>query len=210
MTTLVETYTKIAGEFDASRYRVWPCVKKFLESQSTHSFGLELGSGNGKNITFRNDLVILGYDFCFPFCKLVHDKGYDCIQADITKVPFKNDSFDFTMSVAVIHHLDSIDKRINMIKECIRITKPGGTIFLSAWALKQDLDSKHKFNKADTMVPWKARDGITYYRYYHMFIKNEFESLVKSLNVSIIESYREKSNYIIVLQTMDDLIFDSY
>ena len=41
------------------------------------------------------------------------------------------------MSIAVIHHFSSPERRLNAIKELFRIAKTGGKILIFVWALEQ-------------------------------------------------------------------------
>ena len=75
--------------------------------------------------------------------------------------------------------------RLTAINEMFRVCKPGGKIFILVWAFEQPEESKRKFTKSDELVPWICReDGQTYYRFYHVYKKNE---LLDEFN---------KSNYI--------------
>ena len=69
-------------------------------------------------------------------------------------MPFNDNEFDYVLSVAVIHHFSSSERRIEAIKELIRITKKGGDIFIQVWAFEQPETSKRKFTKQDEMVSW--------------------------------------------------------
>ena len=100
------------------------------------------------------------------------------------------------MSVAVIHHLDSESKRLQAIQELIRITKPGGKIFISVWALKQPENSKRKFNQADNMVEWN-KYGQKFYRFYHIFEDQELYDLCS--NFKIEDYIYSEGNWSIVL-----------
>ena len=68
-----------------------------------------------------------------------------------------SDCFDATLCIAVLHHLGSVDRRVAVIRELLRVTKPGGVIFLQAWAMEQDDASKRKFYEQDVMVPWRLQ-----------------------------------------------------
>ena len=50
------------------------------------------------------------------------------MRVDIRHANFENNFFDNTISIAVIHHLDSKEK--NMQNEMFGITKSGGDIYL--------------------------------------------------------------------------------
>ena len=53
---------------------------------------------------------------------------------------FSSNSFDACISIAVIHHLSTIERRANAIRELLRIVKPGGLVLVYVWAMEQDKD----------------------------------------------------------------------
>ena len=59
---VVDTYNKIADEFNITRYSVWNKVKNFIDSLESGSKLFEAGCGNGKNLTYRKDIQTYGCD----------------------------------------------------------------------------------------------------------------------------------------------------
>lgn len=169
------TYEQIASHFSETRHHVWPPVKKYIDSFESNSLVADIGCGNGKNM-YRQDCEFIGLDFCSNFTEICYEKGLSSVVADSLNLPLKDNLFDYTMSVAVIHHLDSESKRLQAIQELIRITKPGGKVFISVWALKQPENSKRKFIQADNMVEWN-KYGKKFYRFYHIFEDQELYDL---------------------------------
>ena len=45
--------------------------------------------------------------------------------------------FDAVVSIGVIHHFCSPDRRVRAIRELARIMKPGGKLMLYVWAYEQ-------------------------------------------------------------------------
>lgn len=175
------TYEQIASHFSETRHHVWPPVKKYIDDFKSNSFVADVGCGNGKNM-YRQDCEFIGLDFCSNFTKICYEKGLSSVVADSLNLPLRDNIFDYTMSVAVIHHFDSELKRLQAIKELIRITKPGGKIFISVWALKQPENSKRKFNQADNMVEWN-KYGQKFYRFYHIFEDQELYDLCNDFEI---------------------------
>jgi tRNA (uracil-5-)-methyltransferase TRM9 len=170
------TYNNIANHFSDTRFKVWFCTREFLNSIPSNSLGLEIGCGNGKNMVYRNDISMKGIDICDKFVDMCKKKNLDVIQGDMSSLPYENESFDFVMSIAVLHHLDSQEKRVKALDEMFRVCKKGGKIFVLVWAFEQEESSKRKFKSKDEMVSWFSReDGNTYYRYYHLYSKDELE-----------------------------------
>lgn len=57
--------------------------------------------------------------------------------ADIVSLPWRSNSLDASICIAVLHHLSTEERRLAAIKECVRILKPGGRTFIQVWALEQ-------------------------------------------------------------------------
>jgi SAM-dependent methyltransferase len=220
---VVDTYDKIASEFDTTRYSVWNNVKNFINSLKSGTKLFEAGCGNGKNIFYRNDIAPHGCDISQNLINICQTKA-QCIRdslfvGDITNLPIHyTDYFDNTMSVAVLHHLSTIERRVKAILELVRVTKPGGKIFIEVWAKEQnpvstslshssDIETfhkcRHQFTEQDVYVPFKNRfnGDIIADRYYHVFVDGELDNLVDNIkNITVINKFYEKANFGIILQ----------
>ena len=198
------TYEKIAHNFSHSRYKVWNRVENFISDIPTSSKVMEVGCGNGKNMMLRDDIFFEGCDTCHQFVKICTDRELSVIQANNLNLPYDDNSYDFTLSVAVIHHISTHENRIKAIEELVRITKPGGKIFLEVWAFEQGPLSKMNLTQQDNLIPFK--DKITREnlgdRFYHFFKENELQNIVNQYNVKIIDSFWEKGNWGIIIQKL--------
>lgn len=196
------TYNKIAKYFDNTRYRPWFCVEEFLNSLEKNSLIGDIGCGNGKNMLFRkNELQFKGCDFSSELVKIACSKGLDVVLGNILDIPFHDNLFNYVISIAVIHHLSKEIDRINAIKELIRITKPGGKILILVWSMRQEPNSKKKFNSPDIYLDWKDKyQKVLGKRYYHIFSQNELDNLISGININIEYSFYEKGNYGIILK----------
>lgn len=127
--------------------------------------------------------------------------------ADTLELPYRSGVFDFVLSIAVIHHLTTPERRKDSIKELIRILRPGGELLVFVWALEQKGRRAFDPNEQDVLVPWAltppkkpAKDpsvGGTdtspspsaeeqnaptetsqiFHRYYHLFREGELADL---------------------------------
>ena len=43
------------------------------------------------------------------------------------------------MSIAVLHHLSTLDHRLHALRELVRVTRVGGEILVCAWAVEQGI-----------------------------------------------------------------------
>ena len=199
---VTNVYDKIADRFSTTRAYLWRGVKEFILDLNSNSLILDAGCGNGKNM-FRKDCSFIGIDSSQSMVDIVKGQNNTAIVADTRKIPFDNDYFDATISIAVIHHLDSYTKRKDAVDELIRVTKSGGKIFIQVW---EDMVNKGKKfeligeNSTDYLVSWDNRDGTDYKRYYHLFKNGELEDLVDTTKVDIIDNFYECQNWCVVLQ----------
>tara|TARA_B100001094_G_C17955233_1_gene682635 strand:- start:169 stop:786 length:618 start_codon:yes stop_codon:yes gene_type:complete len=195
-----DIYNKIANEFDNTRYRPWSCVESFLGDVPVNSSIGDIGCGNGKNMLFRKDCINHGCDFSSGLVNICNKKGLNVINGDTLNIPFSDNSFDYTLSIAVIHHLSTEEKRKRAIAELIRVTKPNGKILVLVWALEQPETSRRKFTQQSNMVDWKDKKGnLLGKRYYYVFKENELESLVDD-KTKIIKKFNEAGNWGVVIQ----------
>lgn len=193
-------YNTTAEEFSNTRYRPWSCVESFLDNVNSNSKIGDIGCGNGKNMNYRKDCEFYGCDFSESLVNICKDKGLNVILGDVLNIPFKNDNFDYTICIAVIHHLSENEKRKKAIEELIRVTKKNGKVLILVWALEQEKDSKRKFKQQENFIDWKdKKQKLLGKRYYYVFKKNELESLVPK-NVKIIKSFYEKGNWGIIIE----------
>lgn len=199
---VTNVYDKIADRFSTTRAYLWRGVKEFILDLNSNSLILDAGCGNGKNM-FRKDCSFIGIDSSQSMVDIVKGQNKTAIVADIRNIPFDDDYFDATISIAVIHHLDSFIKRKDAVDELIRVTKSGGKIFIQVW---EDMVNKGKKfelideNSTDYLVSWDNRDGKEYKRYYHLFKNGELEDLVDTTKVDIIDNFYECQNWCVVLK----------
>jgi len=200
------TYQNIAEDFSTSRYKVWDSVKDFLNNIENDSKILEVGCGNGKNLLYRKDeLVSYGCDISDEFVRICRERGLNVDKGDNINLNYKNNFFDYTISVAVIHHISSEERRIQAIKELVRVTKPGGKIFIEVWAMKQDDSSRFNFKDQDILVPFKDKSSgeILGKRFYHVYKEGELENEIENLdNIKIIKKFYEKGNWGIIIKKL--------
>lgn len=188
-------YEKIACDFSKTRYKVWDNVKIFIDKIPTNSKLIEIGCGNGKNL-YRNDIYSVGIDNCDEFLKICNLKGLNVKNMDCCDLIFDNNTFNTAISIAVFHHLTSLERRIKALDEMIRILKPGGTGLLTLWSMENQI--KRNFIEGDNIVTWNHKDtGIIYERFYYVYserLLHEFIALFEK-KIKIKEMYNDKGNW---------------
>ena len=220
---VTNVYTNIAEHFSSTRISHWVSVKNYLikiqelakQSSKRVNF-LDFGCGNGKYLSFGIEFNSYALDNCDELLKIVK-KDYPYVNTiksdvsnDLAKIGLELNFFDSIISIAVMHHLATEKRRIQMLQNIIQLLKSGGTCMITVWATTLlDLDknkskSKSKYVKLndtnDYLIGWNNQ----YQRYYHLFESDELESLVNLTGmkeqVVIIEKKFELDNWILILK----------
>jgi tRNA (uracil-5-)-methyltransferase TRM9 len=203
---VIDVYDQIADHFDKTRHSVWPSVSEFIMNLPKDSIILDAGCGNGKNMFIRDDCTFIGTDLSDGMVRISNNKGLNVIQANILSLPFKDNTFDYCISIAVIHHLSTPERRILAIKELLRVTK--GDIMVQVWNNMQNKNIKkfilqNEHNKGDHLVKWTNKsENKEYIRYYHLFDNTELLDLVCDKNVEISGLHTIADNHIIIFKKL--------
>ncbi|EAU29658.1 conserved hypothetical protein [Aspergillus terreus NIH2624] len=209
-----EVYQQIATHFSSTRYKPWPVVERFLLNLPPGAVGLDVGCGNGKYLTVNQNVFIVASDRSENLARIAaKHHPHSTILADILHLPHPDSFFDFAISIAVIHHLSTPDRRVQAIREILRTLKPstdegpGGKALLYVWALEQKNSRRgwDKGDQKDIMVPWVLKSGASkdndgtepkvFHRYYHLFEASELERDINAAGGRVLESGYDKDNW---------------
>ncbi|KAL8691776.1 MAG: hypothetical protein Q9218_003077 [Villophora microphyllina] len=183
--------------------------------------GLDIGCGNGKYLAVNRNVFIVASDRSENLVKIASQRQpHATIVADNLSLPHQNSSFDFAISIAVIHHLSNRARRIQAIRAVLDTLRPqamqkqsrgdqsysGGIALIYVWALEQRTSRRgwDDGNEQDIMVPWVMKtpsteigDAIsrTFNRYYHLYREGELESNIVEAGGCVLESGYEKDNW---------------
>jgi SAM-dependent methyltransferase len=200
-------YNSISADFSRTRYKVWPCVSRFLDQiineSTTPSFLVgEIGCGNGKNLAYlsgNNDRIkTIGVDISSELLNICRLQGLEVVLGSILNIPLNDHTLDYTLSVAVIHHLRDRADRIRALRELARVTRLGGRCLITVWArVQNEGDGKRRFATNDEMVPFKTKTGETHYRFYHLYDDGELaDDLAHLPEFRVANLFIERGNYI--------------
>lgn len=154
-----DVYNEIAPHFSQTRYKPWPIVEKFLQSQKDYTIGLDVGCGNGKYLAVNKKLYMIGTDRSDGLvncAKDVSNNNYNLGVADGLRLPHPNATFDFAISIAVIHHFATEERRILAIQHILEKLRSGGEALIYCWALEQE-NSRRGYKEGDEqdiLIPW--------------------------------------------------------
>ena len=191
-----QVYEEIAQHFSDTRYKKWPVVEKFIPATG---FGVDIGCGNGKYLLPN----MIGCDRSTKLLSICKTRGHEVFIADCLNTMFRADLFDFAISIAVLHHLSTLKRRQDGIKEILRILKKNGVALLYVWAFEQE-STKRVFKTQDEMVSWTTlRNGqqVVYDRYYHLFKQGELDALcIDTKMCEIVKSGYDRDNYYVIIK----------
>lgn len=148
-------YDEIANHFHKTRVWMWPKVIEFIESLPAQSTVLDVGCGNGRNTSMRpNDLFYVGLDISSQLLRKVVGRGVCSVAAGQEHLPFRSNSFDAIMSIAVVHHIVDTSGRETAMSEIERCLAPGGTALVYVWIKEQ---KKFAHLGQDVLIPWQLQ-----------------------------------------------------
>lgn len=193
-----KVYENIASKFSDKRQNKWEWIDNYVYSKPINSKILDIGCGNGRNMEYKN-YQFTGVDNCNNFIKICQDKNLNVYLADMTNLPFEDNTFDYIISIASFHHLYTNERRLQALSEMKRVLKKDGEILLSVWSINQSHNKRLNFTFGDNFVPWKDNNGnIIDQRYYYIFNNDELKYMLNKF-FKIKEWEYHKGNEVITL-----------
>ena len=163
-----KVYDAVAQQWHGTRYKAWPRVEEFIRALPPHSLIADLGCGNGKMAPACREggNVAIGCDFSIELVRIAaRQQGLEAQAADVMAVPYRSGRFDAALSIAVLHHVSTPERRALLVQETLRVLRPGGVALFYAWAAEQGEGpqggeggrSGHDFPEPDVFVPFHSR-----------------------------------------------------
>ena len=128
------------------------------------------------------------------------------------KSPLREESFDFGICIAALHHLASHERRLQALISMSKSLKKGAKFLIFVWALEQGGSNKknslkrHELSIIDgdeqeVLVPWRSGSQETQMRYYHLFKENELEGLFEesgAFSINSIQGGYDQGNWYVI------------
>jgi len=114
--------------------------------------GLDSGTGNGKYLPLPTDhpgkIWTIGLDRSQSLLNIARTAGSsgtirEVVRGDILGQGWRRGAFDYAVSIATIHHLATVERRVTAVKRLLETVSPRhGRVLIYVWAIEQDEYSK--------------------------------------------------------------------
>lgn len=198
-------YDAIADQFDSTRQYLWGDLKPLAEYAKDGDTILDLGCGNGRlyQLFTENNIVVtyVGQDQSEGLLSLAKKQFPDgqFVVSSMTQIPLSDKSVDVVYSIAAFHHLPDEASREACLQEIARVLRPGGTLVMSNWNLRNDYvqqkiaDGKYEVSETDdthVKIPWRTGDQTVHgWRHYYYISFEVLRTMLEPLGISVKKEY---------------------
>lgn len=114
----------------------------------------------------------MGFDRSLRLAEITKSRGHEVFVCDCLRLPLRDGVADGVISIAVLHHLATRERRLQALDEMRRVLAPGGRALVTVWAkdqtkrsltayLKQDRKNRRKANICGESCVTKCETEIT-------------------------------------------------
>lgn len=178
-------YNSQSISFSNTRYKAWPKIYSFYKNNvfnKTHLLNiLDSGCGNGRNSLYKE---IICTDNSLNLLKLCNKSTK--ILSNIKQTIFRFNTFDYILSIAVLHHIQYSNQRIDVLKSYYSLLKDNNNsrMIIYVWSFEK-VNQQNKFismNKYFSSLQYNERDYLCdwqntgLFRYYYLYKLDEFKA----------------------------------
>jgi len=202
-------WDEIASNWNNFREVPSPSVVDFL--QDKHGNVLDLGCGSGRNFSAMcKNVNLYAVDFSKEMLKFAEKKAKELKlnviieKSETDNLSFEDNFFDASICAAVLHCVDSKEKRQKTIKEIYRTLKPGHGAFISVWGKNSP---RLKGKPKECFVSWSVKNDkefrktegkIAQERYTYIYDLEELKQEVLDAGFEILKIWEERNVNVIV------------
>ena len=98
---------------------------------------------------------VIGVDYCSNWLSMAskQDIRRELCVGNALHLPFRSGTFEGGICIAVLHHISTKARRLQLLREAGRVLRKGSALLLYAWAFEQ---KKRITEDQDTFIPWMA------------------------------------------------------
>lgn len=113
-----------------------------------------IGCGDGKHLQDKCGVFSVGAERSSLQASLARERCQEVLLGENLRLPFRSNAFDAALSIEVLHHFTTKQRRIEALKEISRILKIGGRALITV--------QRHN-NKVTKNVFYKIKDMFDYF-----------------------------------------------
>lgn len=206
-----KVYNDVVDPFVASRSRDWSEFEHIVSLCKKTDSVLDIGCAHGRLVP---TLIKHGID---PSKYTGIDLSENLIQeargrfpqvqfyvGNACDLPYKKETFDVTISSAVLHHIPSQKLRIKAVEEMLRVTKKDGTAILLVWNafyfkhlwphILKSLIPRKNSDMFDMYLPFFGKSNI---RYVHALTRGSLKKILRESGVKDFSIQKTGKNFFI-------------
>lgn len=200
MRSIVKVYDQIAESW--YNFRHWtrfPVELEELSRRWQRGRLLNIGCAHGPDfLPFKDGFELWGLDPSIEMLKLAQkyarkfDFEANRVQGDVCFLPFPDNAFDWALSIATYHHLETEQERRGAFQELRRVLKPNGEALITVWNRHQP---RFWFQPKEVEIPWRTK-GETLYRYHYLFSYPELRRIAEEAGLKVLKEFPESSYHL--------------
>lgn len=191
-------YNKKAKVFSNLRLKPWPFAAKFIKERLTpDELILDAGCGNGRFFIRPNTI---GLDYSEPLLKEASTRpNAGLIRGDVHALPFRDGTFDAVLSIAVLHHVSTAERRLTALCEARRVLKKGGRLLIYVWHKEaaKHIGKFRPIGEDEYLVNWQGESEDP--RYYYLYDEDSLRKVVEEAGFEVEEMGREYESIYAIL-----------
>ena len=142
------------------RHPSWPHTVEFLKALPSGSLVADIACGNGKYLGISKVLYMIGCDHSQNLVDICRERQYQGFVCDALAVPILSGSCDACISIAVIHHFATAERRVAALQELVRLVRPDGKALIYVWTMEQEYNKKSKYLR-ENRTSQGMKEGIS-------------------------------------------------
>ena len=192
-----QVWNNLAEEWSEFKDNPAERIIDFLKTQKGNI--LDLGSGSGRHLLKINSGKMFLVDFSENMIKHAKEKAVKLkIDAEFAvspsyKLPYEDNFFDGAISIALLHCVETEEKRYKTVKELLRVLKPGAKAKITVW---NKGSKRFKNSKKEIFTKWRDKGA----RYYYLYDSEEIYGQFEKAGFNIISKVLPKRNIIFIIE----------
>ncbi len=196
--TQKQVWNEIAQDWKNFREKPREEVEEFV--RQCEGKLLDLGCGSGRHFIKKEGLEMYGVDFSEKMIELAkknaNEKNLDIELKTMQdeNLPYNDRFFDNLLCIAVLHCVETKEKRIKLLEEIKRVLKNNGKALIQVWSKNHN---RIKNKGKDAIIPWTIGNK-KFERYYYIYDLEEIKQEITGAGLRILEEKEDENIQIVV------------